>query len=71
MHHMNHKYGTSVVHKWGLTRFWDSLCIIHLMYVYSCIADAPIDPKEDKRQDIEGIENSNSVDIFIQKVPKT
>ena len=31
---MNHKYGASVVHKWGLTRFLDSLCIIQLMYVY-------------------------------------
>ena len=31
---MNHKYGTSVVHKCGRTRFLDSLCIMHLMYVY-------------------------------------
>ena len=36
-----------------------------------CIVDTQIDPKEDKRQDIEGIENSNSVDIFNEKVPKT
>ena len=34
MYPMYRKWGTKWVHKEGLTRFLDSLCIMHLMYVY-------------------------------------